>query len=42
LALGEMSILVLEGQKVLPEKLEENGFTFLFPELKSALTEIYQ
>lgn len=39
--LGEMSILVLEGQKVLPTKLIQEEFTFSFPTLKGALEEIY-
>lgn len=40
-AMGEMSALVLEGQKVLPSVLSENGFKFEYPELKSALIDIY-
>ncbi len=40
-AMGEMSALVLEGQKVLPSVLSENGFQFEYPELKSALIDIY-
>lgn len=39
--LGEMSILVLEGQKVLPTQLLDNGFSFDFPELSTALTDIF-
>lgn len=38
--LGEMSILVLEGQKVLPNKLAEEEFTFTFPTLNTALHNI--
>ncbi|MGE7763138.1 TIGR01777 family oxidoreductase [Peribacillus sp. NPDC097895] len=38
--MGEMSILVLEGQNVLPIKLKEEGFTFTFPTLKDALQNI--
>lgn len=40
-ALGEMSTLILEGQKVIPEVLNENGYTFQYPQLKGALQEIY-
>ncbi|MCS0655779.1 TIGR01777 family oxidoreductase [Cytobacillus firmus] len=42
IALGEMSTLVLEGQKVLPEKLQTFGYDFLYPDLRSALRNIYQ
>ncbi|APH06254.1 TIGR01777 family oxidoreductase [Bacillus weihaiensis] len=38
--LGEMSILLLEGQKVLPEKAVETSFTFTFPHLQPALEDI--
>jgi len=41
LALGEMSLLVLEGQQVSPEKLLNSGFSFTYPTLYEALCHIY-
>ncbi|AZB41888.1 TIGR01777 family protein [Bacillus sp. FJAT-42376] len=40
LALGEMSILLLEGQRVLPKKAIESGYTFIYPSLERALSDI--
>jgi len=38
--LGEMSTLLLGGQRVLPERLEEAGFVFKFNSLKQALSDV--
>ena len=35
--MGESSDLVLYGQKVVPNRLQEQGFSFTYPELKDAL-----
>ncbi|WP_369683917.1 TIGR01777 family oxidoreductase [Evansella sp. LMS18] len=40
LALGEMAVLVTQGQKAVPVKLSENDFQFLYPELKPALENL--
>jgi uncharacterized protein (TIGR01777 family) len=40
LALGEQADLLLEGQRVIPAKLQSSGFTFSFPELQSALENL--
>lgn len=42
MALGEMSLLVLEGQHVLPEKLLRAGYPFLYDRLEPALRNIYE
>ncbi|UOE94938.1 TIGR01777 family oxidoreductase [Alkalihalobacillus sp. LMS39] len=41
LILGEMSTLLLDGQKVLPDKAKSHGFSFEYPELSTALQGIY-
>ena len=38
--LGEQSALLLEGQRVVPHKLQSLGFQFAFPELKPALENL--
>lgn len=38
--LGELSQLLLEGQKVLPTKALSAGFAFRYPELKAALADL--
>lgn len=40
LGLGQMSEMLLHGQRALPEKLLNSGFSFDFPELKAALENI--
>ena len=41
-ALGDKSQLVLKGQRVLPTVLEQYGFQFKYPNLRSALADIYK
>ena len=38
--LGEMSELLLGGQRVLPEHIEKAGFEFKFKTLEQALTDV--
>jgi uncharacterized protein (TIGR01777 family) len=40
LVLGEMSTLVLDGQRVIPRRLQEAGFLFEYSDLHSALENI--
>jgi uncharacterized protein len=40
LLFGELSVLLLEGQKVLPRKVMEHGFEFRYPTLDVALKEL--
>ncbi len=42
LALGEMADIVLKGQKVLPRRLEKDGFSFNFASLEHALADLLE
>lgn len=39
-AMGEMAMVALEGQRVVPQRLTESGFTFHFPQLEPALRQL--
>ncbi|HYV48125.1 MAG TPA: TIGR01777 family oxidoreductase [Myxococcaceae bacterium] len=41
LALGEMSTLLLDGQKVLPRRTLETGFRFAYPTLDAAFAQLF-
>jgi uncharacterized protein (TIGR01777 family) len=40
LALGEQADLLLEGQRVIPRRLQAQGFRFAYPDLESALKSL--
>jgi uncharacterized protein (TIGR01777 family) len=42
LALGEMATLVLDGQRAVPARLLDLGFSFRFPEAEGALRDLLQ
>jgi uncharacterized protein len=40
LALGEFGSIILRGQRVLPRRLIEKGFTFRYPDILGALKDV--
>jgi uncharacterized protein (TIGR01777 family) len=40
--LGEMADAVLDSQRVLPSRLLQLGYTFRFPDVESALRDLYK
>jgi hypothetical protein len=40
LLFGEFGSVVLEGQRVVPRRLLQNGFVFQYPDIEKALREI--
>jgi len=38
--LGEFGSVILEGQRVIPRRLLENGFVFQYPDIEKALQGI--
>ncbi len=41
LAFGELSMLLLEGQRAVPRRLQEMGFTFRYSEAEAALRDLF-
>jgi len=42
LALGEFGSVLLEGQRVIPQKLLQRGFQFQYPRIEEALAQIFE
>lgn len=42
IAFGELAMLLLEGQRAVPKRLQEAGFQFHFPEAEGALRDVFQ
>ncbi len=42
LLFGEMATVLLEGQRAVPRRLQEAGYSFRFPELRPALQDLVQ
>lgn len=40
LAMGERAMLILEGQRVYPQKLLNENFSFKFPKIEDALADL--
>jgi len=40
LILGEIAVIVLHGRRAIPQKLQDDGFTFKYPELETALRDL--
>jgi NAD dependent epimerase/dehydratase family enzyme len=40
IALGEQAMVLLEGQRVYPARLEQDGYHFRFPGLEAALRDL--
>lgn len=41
LAFGEVAMTILEGQNAVPARLQDAGFEFKFPDVESALADLY-
>jgi hypothetical protein len=41
LILGEMSVVVLSGQRVIPGKALDAGYVFRYPDLAGALASVF-
>jgi len=39
---GEMSVIMLEGSRVSSEKISAEGYIFKYPELESALNDLFR
>jgi hypothetical protein len=40
LIFGELAVLLLEGQRVIPQKLLDCGFQFRYPEIDDAIKQL--